>query len=387
VLKPSAHWDIFCSVIDNYGDIGVTWRLSRQLANEFGIAVRLWVDDLQAFRSIRPEIDGHAATQRLNGVEIRQWTNPLPSVIPGEVVIEALACHIPDAYIQTMAALSPKPVWLNLEYLSAENWVSGVHGLPSPHPRLPLTKYFFMPGYATGTGGLTRESNLFLNRERFQSDPTAQSGFWKRIGLPDKDPQRLRISLFSYESASLPDLLAACAGGDHPVDLLVPKGRAIPQIAAWFSSKDSDAGDRLERGSLRVHILPMLPQDDYDMLLWACDLNIVRGEDSFVRAQFAARPMLWQAYIQDKDAHLDKVDAFLDLYCADLPPAKANLVRASWRAWNRQEEIGPLWPSLLTSLPYLAAHARAWATHLADQTDLSSNLVKFINKLLESRAF
>ena len=24
-------WDIFCSVVDNFGDIGVTWRLARQL--------------------------------------------------------------------------------------------------------------------------------------------------------------------------------------------------------------------------------------------------------------------------------------------------------------------------------------------------------------------
>ncbi|WP_187492385.1 elongation factor P maturation arginine rhamnosyltransferase EarP, partial [Pantoea agglomerans] len=22
-------WDIFCTVVDNYGDIGVTWRLAR----------------------------------------------------------------------------------------------------------------------------------------------------------------------------------------------------------------------------------------------------------------------------------------------------------------------------------------------------------------------
>ncbi len=385
--QPSAHWDIFCSVVDNYGDIGVTWRLARQLAEEFGIAVHLWVDDLQAFRNIRPEIDCHADKQVLNGVEIRYWTKPLPNDIPGEVVIEALACDIPESYIQAMAGLSPRPIWLNLEYLSAEDWVSGVHGLPSPHPRLPLTKYFFMPGYTTGTGGLCREHWLVQRRDRFQSDPDAQSTFWKRIGLPAREPGHLRISLFSYESASLPGLLSACATGDRAIDLLVPRGKAIPHIAAWFSSKDIDAGDRLHRGKLCVHILPMLPQDDYDRLLWACDLNIVRGEDSFVRAQFAARPMLWQAYVQDEDAHLVKLDAFLDLYCADLPPATADLARRTWRAWNRQEEIGALWPDLLASLPQLDQHARAWATHLAAQTDLSSNLVKFINKLLESRVF
>ncbi len=38
--------DIFCAVVDNYGDIGVCWRLARQLAHEHGMTVRLWVDDL-----------------------------------------------------------------------------------------------------------------------------------------------------------------------------------------------------------------------------------------------------------------------------------------------------------------------------------------------------
>ena len=182
-------------------------------------------------------------------------------------------------------------------------------------------------------------------------------------------------------------MLTACADADCVIDLLVPQGKALPQIAAWFSRQAISAGEHLERGNLCVHSLPMLPQDEYDTLLWACDFNIVRGEDSFVRAQFAARPMLWQAYIQDEGAHLDKLEAFLDLYCADMQPAMADLVRASWLAWNQQEEIGALWPSLLASLPDQAAHARAWATHLAGQTDLSSNLVKFINKLLESRVF
>lgn len=385
--NPSAHWDIFCGVIDNYGDIGVTWRLSRQLAQEYNIAVRLWVDDLRAFHAIRPEVDCSAATQRLDGVEIRHWTTPLPATAPGIVVIEALACHLPDSFIQAMAEKSPKPIWLNLEYLSAENWVTSVHGLPSPHPRLPLTKYFFMPGYVSGTGGLTREHGLYHARDTFQRDGEAQSRFWSGLGLPDKDPGHLRVSLFSYESASLPGLLTACAQGKQAIDLMIPEGKALPQVADWFATDTLRAGECRIHGQLHAHILPMLPQDEYDRLLWACDLNIVRGEDSFVRAQFAARPMIWQAYRQEEGAHLDKLAAFLDLYCADLPTATACLVREAWQAWNREADIGPLWPKLLASLPVLSRHARDWATKRTAQTDLSSNLTKFINKLLESRAF
>ena len=379
----SSQWDIFCSVIDNYGDIGVTWRLASQLAAQYDIAVRLWVDDLQAFHHIRPEVDPTAATQCLRGVEIRRWTIPLPPIEPGDVVIEALACNLPDAFIQAMAKKSPTPVWINLEYLCAENWVEGVHGLPSPHPRLPLTQYFFMPGYTTGSGGLTREKALYGEREAFQNDARAQSDFWAGLGIPDKDA--LRISLFSYECRSLPDLLEVCSRGDRPIDLVLPRGRATAQITAWFAHPQ--AGDLLSRGRLRVFLLPMLAQDDYDRLLWACDLNFVRGEDSFVRAQFAARPMIWQAYRQEENAHLDKLAAFLDLYCARLSPETANLLRAVWQAWNREEALGALWPDWIAALPALSEHAHAWARRLAEQDDLSANLVKFIDNLLECRAF
>jgi uncharacterized repeat protein (TIGR03837 family) len=162
-------WDIFCTVVDNYGDIGVTWRLARQLADEHALPVRLWVDDLAAFQQIRPEIDPASDIQHLAGVEVRRWTSPLPDTEPGEVVIEALACNLPDEFIHRMAARQPPPVWLNLEYLSAEDWVAGVHGLPSPHPRLSLTKHFFMPGYTRQTGGLTRERWLTTERDAFQA--------------------------------------------------------------------------------------------------------------------------------------------------------------------------------------------------------------------------
>ncbi|MDD5388430.1 MAG: elongation factor P maturation arginine rhamnosyltransferase EarP [Gallionellaceae bacterium] len=383
----SNHWDIFCSVIDNYGDIGVTWRLARQLAAEYKINVRLWVDDLAAFRHIYPEVDVTATTQLLQDVEIRHWTTPLPAIEPGGVVIEALACHLPDSFIHAMAEKSPPPLWINLEYLSAENWVQGVHGLPSPHPRLPLTKYFFMPGYIAGTGGLTREAWLYHARDEFQNDINVQSRFWADIGLPNDKPGHLRISLFSYESASLNSLLAACSQSPRPIDLMVPLGKAVPQIAAWFAAAEARAGAIWRRGNLSVYVLPMLSQDDYDRLLWACDGNLVRGEDSFVRAQFAARPLIWQAYRQEEGAHLDKLAAFLDLYRANLPPADASLVRAVWQAWNREEDMAVLWPAWIDALPMLSTHARAWATHLAEQSDLASNLVKFINKLLESRAF
>ncbi len=384
-------WDIFCTVIDNYGDIGIAWRLSRQLALEQGMAVRLWVDDLDAFRHILPDIDPAASQQQHCKVEIRRWTTPLPAFTPGDIVIEALACNLPENFIQTMAKQSPPPVWLNLEYLSAENWVAGVHGLPSPHPRLPLIKHFFMPGYGPETGGLIRESDLLTRRDAFQANPTDQQAFWSQFQLPRAESNCLRASLFSYATAPLPSLLAALAEGSRNCELIIPQGQASAPVAAWFGQPRPPTGQSRSRGNLQVHFIPMLSQEGYDHLLWACDLNFVRGEDSCVRAQLAGRPMVWQAYRQEEDAHLEKLAAFLHLYCAELPEALAGTVNQFWQAWNRGEEmekeVGRAWNKYCEALPELSRHADHWATHLGKQDDLVSNLAKFSNKLLESRAF
>ncbi len=422
-------WDIFCTVIDNFGDIGVTWRLARQLADEHGVPVRLWVDDLGAFKRIRPEVDPDLAVQTLPvrpgtpvfpigkrgtegnikpchlgpnqqippgppllkggelreaSVEIRHWTSPLPEVEPGEVVIEALACNLPEEFLARMAVRVPRPVWLNLEYLTAEDWAKGVHGLPSPHPRLPLSKYFFMPGYGSGTGGLTREAWLVGRRDSFQADAGARAAFWAGLGLPGARKGELRVSLFCYENAALPGLLDAWASGEYPVRVLVPVGKALPEIAVWLGLEaPPEPGFRLARGALTLHVLPMLDQDAYDLLLWACDLNFVSGEDSFARAQCAGVPLVWQAYRQEEEAHFAKIEAFLDLYCAGMDGELAELTRESWRAWNRESDFGALWPALRNALPALGGHAKMWCDHLAEHVDLASNLLIFCKKKLE----
>lgn len=377
-------WDIFCTVIDNFGDIGVTWRLARQLATEHDASVRLWVDDLEAFRRIRPEVDPARDIQRLDTVEIRRWTSPLPNVEPGEVVVEALACNLPEAFLERMAAREPRPIWINLEYLTAEDWARGVHGLSSPHPRLPLTKYFFMPGYVPGTGGLTREAGLAGRRDAFQENAAAQADFWSGLGLPPRSAGELRLSLFSYENGALAGLLAAWAAGDGMVRACVPAGKALPDIVGWFGLAElPEPGATLARGSLTLHVLPMLDQDAYDRLLWACDLNFVRGEDSFARAQFAARPLVWQAYRQEEEAHLAKLDAFLELYCQGMDGHLAELTLRFWHAWNREADAGAAWPAWRAALPGLARHARVWWKHLAEQPDTASNLLIFCKKKLE----
>jgi uncharacterized repeat protein (TIGR03837 family) len=376
-------FDIFCTVIDNYGDIGITWRLARQLVAEYGVAVCLWVDDLASFQRIRPEIDPARATQSLLGVEVRHWHAPLPAdARPGDVVIEALACALPEAFVEAMAVRRPKPVWINLEYLSAEAWVAGCHGLPSPHARLPLVKYFFFPGWQAGTGGVLREQGLAAAIREFQADNARQEAFWRALGVPPRAPDEARLSLFAYENAALDELLRVWAASATPMRCLVPIGRISARIASFFGIHETKPGDVLRLGQLTVHCLPFLDQDSFDRLLWACDLNFVRGEDSFVRACWAGAPLVWQAYRQEEDAHWPKIEAFLAVYGRGLAPEHADALGAMWRAWNSEQGAGLAWNDFWARRESLRAHHRAWMDGVARLGDLADNLMHFCQEKL-----
>lgn len=335
--------DIFCTVIDNFGDVGVCWRLAQQLATEFAWQVRLLIDDASALEWLATPSQ-HAAV-RISDFHGAEYEN-------AEVVIEAFACEIPPAFQAAMAARKVPLVWLNLEYLSAENWVATSHGLASKHPHLPLTKYFFFPGFDAASGGLIRERDYDTRRLDF--DATA---FRQRHGLPVASQKETVISLFSYPNAPRDALYAAWAASATPILAVLPGNTDAP----W------------QRGNLRVHPLPFLSQREYDELLWLCDLNFVRGEDSFVRAQWAEKAMVWQIYPQENDTHLVKLKSFLTRYS---PVGAGDTLYALFmQAWNTQGT--PDWPAFASQLPQLNTHAKHWADALRQHPDLATNLVDF----------
>jgi len=385
--------DIFCTVVDNYGDIGVCWRLAKQLANEYGMTVRLWVDDLASFQKLCPDIEPAQAIQQSRGVEIRHWSIPFVEVapaqlVPAQLVIEAFACELPESYVLAMAAQAPKPVWLNLEYLSAEDWVAGCHRLPSPHASLPLVKYFFFPGFTKDTGGLLLEHDLLARRDAFLADVVAQHKYWQALGVAARQTGEMRVSLFSYENQAVQGLLEAWAGGDRPLTCLVPEGRILPQIASFFGRQQLMTGDVVQQGSLSVYVLPFVEQEEYDKLLWACDINFVRGEDSCVRAQWAGKPFIWQIYPQHDGVHMKKLHALLDLYCLGLEGGSAHAFRALWNAWNEGVSAGHAdftsweqgWNDFFSHQAILRQHANAWAQQLS-ANNLALNLLDFSRKV------
>ncbi|MEQ1526836.1 MAG: elongation factor P maturation arginine rhamnosyltransferase EarP [Gallionella sp.] len=383
VLPPRC--DIFCNVIDNYGDIGVCWRLARQLANEYNLAVRLWVDDLHSFAKLCSQADSTLAQQCCEGVEVCVWDKNFPDVQPADMVIGAFACKLPRNYLEAMARQQPQSVWINLEYLSAEDWVHGCHTLPSPHPTLPLTKYFFFPGFTQATGGLLVERNLLARRDTFQNDAGQQHVFWQSLGMGIPTSATLKISLFAYENSALSKFFDAWAISPKSILCLVPEGRILAQVGAYFS-ETAKVGSEYVKGNLRVHVLPFVTQEQYDFLLWACDVNFVRGEDSFVRAQWAGRPFVWQIYPQHDDVHFEKLNAFLGLYAAQLNSSTRLAVSDLWMAWNKEGDAGKLWSVFASELDGLGSHTQAWANELS-KNNLALNLLDFFQKIGKIRAF
>lgn len=362
-------WHIFCKVIDNHGDIGVCWRLACDLATR-GEAVRLWVDKPSALGWMAPA--GRAVQAGHAAVDVREWTKtPDFSFFSGyNVLIESFGCEINPEYIAEFTNNSrlhsfTVSSWINLEYISAEPYAQKNHRLPSPvlsGPGKGLTKYFFYPGFTTGTGGVLREPGLSQRQAKF--DRLA----WLK-GHDIRWHGEQLVSLFCYEPKALGALLAQLANGPTPVKLLVTHGRAREAVEAWFAARMGRACTPMVRGQLSFVYLPALSQYEYDELLWSCDLNFVRGEDSLVRAIWAGKPFIWNIYPQDDNAHHAKLAAFLDMM--DVPPT----LRGFHQVWNGID-LSPALPDI--DLPGWGASALALREKLLGQADLTTHLMQFV---------
>lgn len=345
-------WDVFGRVIDNFGDAGVCWRLAADLAGR-GESVRLWLDDPAALRWLAP--DGAPR------VETGDWDRAA-AMEAGDVVIEAFGCDPPPDFVARMALRAPVPVWINLEYLSAETWVERCHALPSPQhggAGRGLTKWFFHPGFTPRTGALLREPGLLAARAAFDRDAWLAARGWQRR------PDERVVLVFCYDNPALPHGLDALAAA--PTLVLLAAGPA-QQIAATAPPLE---------GQRRI-ALPWLSQIDFDRALWSADLNLVRGEDSFVRAQWAAAPFVWQIYPQRDGAHVRKLQAFVERFAA-AAGALPDAALALWQAWNG---IAP-WNAGMAAafdegvLARWRAGAARWRDHLAAQSDLVTQLLRF----------
>ena len=427
------------------------WRLARQLSAEYAVDVTLWLDDLIALQALLSAgsatqiadfsgiTDGRLAGVRIAGVWIKAWrqewsqersqewsqerSQELSQQLseeslqglssadarkPIDIVIEAFACELPEAFQQGLLQQETPPLWINLEYLSAEDWVRECHGLISTNPRNGMQKIFFFPGFVKGTGGLLREQGLLQQHDIWQRhEQQERQQTLTAIGVADADvtrltqPDSLLISVFTYETGSLASWLEALQHHHGPVLCLIPEGRVLNSLCRntaagsllnWSSNapavldrSQSDRpqpGDRAVLGNLVLQVIPFQSQHEYDHLLSLCDLNLVRGEDSFVRAQWAAKPLLWHIYPQQQDAHLNKLEAFLDLYTHDTNDGIREAVKSFWLDWNTGADCTRSQTRFLQLLTELKRHARNWREKILPAGDIASNLMNFYKNRL-----
>lgn len=361
IQSPVISYDIFCRVVDNYGDAGVSWRLARRLA-AMRQKVRLWVDRPQTLAKLLPALNADLQAQACDGVLVNSWDLAHADHAPWRgAVIETFACGLPDAYRRSLA--QQQCTWVNLEYLSAQSWVESCHGLPSLQAD-GVSKHYFFPGFTKNTGGLLREPGLLQLRDQaLTEDRRARMNrlfgpAWQH--LDDITPDTLLVFLFCYPHAPIAGLQKALASLRRHVCVMVPD-KAPPVLQGG--------------GNLQVLEIPFVAQEHFDQLLWLCDLCLVRGEDSLVRAIWSGRPFVWQPYLQDDDAHIDKLQAWLELSRC---PARVSELMLAWSQGEEQKFAGLL-PGMLEGDGWRQwqKHSHKFSWQLARQNCLASRLHEF----------
>jgi uncharacterized repeat protein (TIGR03837 family) len=343
--------DIYCKVVDNWGDAGFCWRLARYLRHFENATVRLIVDGLATFTALG--VSTMVAAEF--GVALLDWQVAPQNELP-DILIGAFACDIPDQ-VRTNISKQANSVkgqhclWINLEYLSAEPWVDTHHWMPSLKPD-GATEMFFVPGFTAMSGGILGEDFT-----KVSDDELLQA-----IHLPPKSNSERWVSLFCYPNAPLQMLCEVTAS----IKLLVPNGVDLSMLKLPPNHP------------VIVHRIPHLSQPQYDALLRYCDVNFVRGEDSWVRAQIAGKPFIWQPYIQSEGTHLLKLNAFCDKL--ELVAAPPPLWRVAMNAWSlaNQSKSNPVAALLNAKQIDFSALDSAfcqWQTHLTSQTGLTTRLM------------
>ena len=394
--------DIFCRVIDNYGDAGVCLHLGRNLSTqesactqESAFQVRLFCDDLTVMHTI-----ANAADYTNPNLSLCPWKAPLDHYEPSDVVIGAFGCRFDTT---TLAALrrsqqqGGRPLIINLEYLSAESWVEDCHLLPSLADG--LTCYFLFPGFTARTGGLNLD-RAFLAQCQAQLDQAQldqaqldQVQLDQAHTVPSAEPYT--VSLFGYDNPAVARFISALERDGRRWQVQVFSGLAQDNFNRLYQ-QNLQVGESWTQGSVTCTIVPMTDHQGYDQVLLTSTINLVRGEDSIVRAMHTGHPFLWQIYPQDEQAHIVKLKAFLDCMERTLEGTipelteRMALLRATMLSYNEacngaDPLLEPNFIALL--LERCGPLFTAWARHLCAQPTLCENLSRFIvSKLSELKA-
>lgn len=378
VPKPMTHHtcDVFCCVIDNFGDAGIAWRLVQCLRAENGWKMRLIIDDVSVLSALVPELDAACSEQQFCDVQIVAWPET-GALEPADIVIELFSCRLPEAYEAAIDAArrstAHRPVVLAVDYLTAEHYAETSNGLQSPHPRYGYPKTFLFPGFSDLTCGFLREADLW---ERLQHDqlPEQRRALLAQFGANPEAP--LTLFFFTYPQMPLEAFASALAQDRRPIQILAAPGQASAQLRAFLA--------RIPRAEhVKIVDMPMVPQSRFDAVLSACDACLVRGEDSTLRAQLAARALIWTLYPQSEDTHLVKLRAFAQLYTQHMTQEDGQ-VWMQLNLWLNNGQADPLaWSRWRDRLPQMQQAAQSWQKFLFSVSSQSQRITQVVEKQLK----
>lgn len=296
--------DIFCEVIDNYGDVGVAYRLAREFQRlDSKKNIRLIINRLDEINLIKKSDDE---------IQILEYSSIDKKIETAELIIECFGCNIPEIYMEK--AYYNSKIIINLEYFSSEDWIEDFHLQESILGKGSLRKFFFMPGISQKSGGLLIDKDFIERKNKVLQN---RDFYLKKYNLPRNFD--LIGSIFSYEK-DFSKLVSYLEKIEKNILLLIMSEKTQKNFIKYFDNKP-------KYDKIKFVKLPFYSYDKYEEILSLCDFNFVRGEDSFARALLLGKPFLWHIYPQTKNTHIIKLNSFLDKYCGEWKELKDTFLR------------------------------------------------------------
>lgn len=304
--------DIFCEIIDNFGDIGVVYRISKELKKIFqNVRIRIVLNRLEEFKAINKKVKD-TDYQEIDGlicVTEKYVKENIETFGVSDVFIEAFGCNVPEEYVKQ--AKENSKLWINLEYLSGEKWIEDFHLCESLIDSKTLKKIFFMPGFSEKSGGVIIDSG-FLERMKYGKENRDEvfKKYFKDFDLKDK----FIGTVFSYEK-NFENLLETLKNYEKETVLLL-MGEKTQKSFSEILKKNltEDYGNIVKYGKITMIYSDFFSQEEYEEIISASDFNFTRGEDSFVRGIILGKPFMWHIYLQEEKAHMDKIKAFTERF-------------------------------------------------------------------------
>ncbi len=371
---------ILCKVVDNFGDIGVSYRLACGLKKKAPDAsINLIVDNLESFHKICSKVDIHASVQSFDGLSVYDWNaSEICSEIfykddgkKLQIILECFQCGRPDWMEKILfeTKLQRTVQIIMIDYLTAEKYAEDFHCLQSLTRSSKVQKVNFMPGFTEKTGGLIIDDE------------------WKKLSSYKADGH---VLVFTYKRkmnaffAALNEYAGLICHGEKKLDVMAAQGHGFESVCSGFES--FTANSSLNDVNVNFIKLPFVNQYEWDSVMKNSSILFIRGEESLSRACLSGIPFVWHAYPQSDEYQLVKVNALLERMRCCFSEQDFSVIEKVWLCFNMPEnqvsesDFKNSVYDFLYSAKRLTEGFRKFAMQLQKNGDLCDNLMTFINK-------